>query len=205
MTYLKNVGVVDLLAGDASRDNLAAARALPVSFVLEGGCVTAATLQLTAEEDWGSKTRLAVELMAATPTLVEDLPPSRYRASISGLKAGCYFGGASRLDLTQAGPAPYKMPVVSAATLRGQLIGRAQEEATVVVMWPLEPRDDDARRLYLLPVTNASFGLDDLPPGRYRLHWMADKSWREGPWRPELRNSTELELPAGGTTRLELP
>ena len=201
--FARDGGGVTVQADDVTVQHMSAAPGHTIAFALEGNCSASGTLQLRSEEEWGSRSRISLEL-AAEPISVSNLPPARYFATMSGLQPGCFYAGDPVLDLTKAPPEQLKLRVARAATLRGELIGPGKDDAAVVVLWPVAPQEGDATVVNFVPDAEGKFSQDGLRPGRYRLLRVPKQSWLAGPWTPDTPRIVEIELVAGGVTILEV-
>ena len=201
--FARDGGGVTVQADDVTVQPLSAAPGHTTALALEGNCSASGTLQLRSEEEWGSRSRISLEL-AAEPIRVSNLPPARYFATMSGLQPGCFYAGDPVLDLTKAPPEQLKLRVARAATLRGELIGPGKDDAAMVVLWPVAPQEGDATVVTFVPDAEGKFSQEGLRPGRYRLLRVPKQSWEAGPWTPDTPRIVEIELVAGGVTHLEL-
>jgi hypothetical protein len=201
--FARDGGGVTVQADDVTVQPLSAAPGHTVAFALEGNCSASGTLQLRSEEEWGSRSRISLEL-AVEPISVSNLPPARYFATMSGLQPGCFYAGDAVLDLTKAPPEHLKLRVARAATLRGELIGPGKDDAAMVVLWPVAPQEGDPTVVNLVPDAEGKFSQDGLRPGRYRLLRVPKRNWEAGPWSPDTPRIVEIEAVAGAMTHLEL-
>lgn len=201
--FARDGGGVTVQADDVTVQPLSAVPGHSVAFALEGNCSASGTLQLRSEEEWGSRSRISLEL-TAEPISVSNLPPARYFATMSGLQPGCFYAGDPVLDLPKAPAGQLKLRVARAATLRGELIGPGKDDAAMVVLWPVAPQKGDATVVNLVPDAEGKFSQEGLRPGRYRLLRVPMRSWLAGPWTPDTPRIVEIELVAGGVTHLEL-
>ena len=203
--YARNDGEVDVSASDVPDAELTARPGLGVLLELDGDCGAAATLHLSAEEDWGTKRRLTVDAARGVPRRVTNLAPARYRVTMSDLPPGCFAaGGEAALDVSQGAPGSWKVRVEKGAALHGALVGFDQSQRGMVVLRPVEPGEGEAVVIELAPGETGRFALDSLRAGRYRVLWAPEETWTSGAWQPEVREWVEVELLAGGVTRLEL-
>lgn len=201
--FARDGGGVTVQADDVTVQPMSAAPGHTIAFALEGNCSASGTLQLRSEEEWGSRSRISLEL-AAEPVSVSNLPPARYFATMSGLQPGCFYAGDAVLDLTKTPPEQLSLRVARAAKLRGELIGPGKDDTAMIVLWPVAPQEGDATVVNFVPDADGKFSQDGLRPGRYRLLRVPKQSWEAGPWRPDVARIVEIELVAGGVTILEV-
>jgi hypothetical protein len=109
------------------------------------------------------------------------------------------------LDLVNSPTQQIRLRTVKAAELRGKFIGRSSGAAAVVVLWPETSQEEGLEIVILIPGPDGRFVQDTLRPGHYRVHWAEKATWEVGPWRPDAPATIEIQLFAGGVTRLELP
>ena len=194
---------VDVHPGqDVKELDLATYPGATVSFVLGGPCGKGATLELTSEEDWGSKTRRRLEVSVSTPGKLIDLAPARYHVTLTGLGSSCFYAGDPILDFTAGAPESFKLRTQPGASLHGQLTGPGQNQVGVIL---IQPEGDRAAFEAAMPDTSGSFALEALRPGKYRILTVPAAAWSKGPWTPAASRMTEVELLPGRLTNLELP
>jgi hypothetical protein len=136
---------------------------------------------------------------------LHHLAPGRYSVTAAGLGAACYQVNSLVVDLSGDVAGPLAVEVAAAGSIRGQLrAGAAHPTDFAVVLL-------DAAATYGAPVQIAypdsagRFTFDGLRPGHYRIGARSAAEGSRARWVADFAQMTEIDIPGGVSTDLELP
>ena len=169
------------------------------------GCPRNATVTLTPLEPWGSMLVATSPVAFGEEQTLRNLAPGRYDVTAAGLGAACYQVHSLVVDLSGDVAGPVAVEIAAAGSIRGQLrAGAAHPTDFAVVLL-------DAAATYGAPVQIAypdsagRFTFDGLRPGRYRIGARSAAESSHARWVADFAQMTEIDIPGGASTDLELP
>jgi hypothetical protein len=139
-------------------------------------------------------------------TVIDPLPPGRYRLGLSLLGDACYGAGGTTVDLTgDAGAKPVEVLVITAGAIHGRLTGAANPAEVSVMLVAAETASGAAPVQITSPNSGSRFRFVNLRPGRYRIGVERTAEETGTRWTPGHGAMAEIEVPGGGVTEVELP
>ena len=182
-----------------------------VSFILRAagsngpppGCPSSAQLTLVSLEALGTADRRSVEVSFDKEVTLDDVSPGRYRAVVAKLGDACFSASAAPVDLTEGPTASaVAVEITPAGSIRGTLrAGRLKPTDFAIVLLASDALDA-AQVAY--PDVESHFTFSGLRPGRYRIAAQRIGDTPQARWIPDLWRMSEIEVPGGSPTDLEL-
>jgi hypothetical protein len=164
----------------------------------EASCPATAQVRLTSVEDWGSTLTRDISASVVKDTAITDVGPSKYVATVPGLKDGCYASATPVLDLSNGGSGAI---LEVSLTPGGSIHGTVHSDAQIVADSIVVLLADASPNLQLAsPDADAHFSFSGLRPGKYRIavrpvhsHWISDPA-----------QMLELDVPGGRSIEIDL-
>ena len=169
------------------------------------GCPESASVTLTALEPWGSLLFATAQVTFGKEQTVRNLAPGRYRVTAAGLGAACYQVNAPVADLSGDAVGTLAVEVAAAGSIRGQLRAGAAKAADFAVVLLDAASTDGAQVQIAYPDSSGRFTFDALRPGRYRIGARGAAEASRARWVADFDQMTEIDVPGGAHTDLELP
>jgi hypothetical protein len=167
------------------------------------GCPSSAQLTLVSLEALGTSERRSVEVSFGKEATLDDVSPGRYRVVVANLGDACFSASAAAVDLTE-GPATSKVAVeiTPAGSIRGTLRAGSLKAADFAIVLLASDALDAAQVAY--PDAESHFTFSGLRPGRYRIAAQRIGDTPQARWIPDLWRMSEIEVPGGSPTDVEL-
>lgn len=200
------------VTGDNVEDlTVATVKGRSVSFTLRAagpngppaGCPSSAQLTLVSLEALGTTDRRSVEVSFGKEATLDDVSPGRYRVVVAKLGDACFSASAAAVDLTE-GPAASAVAVeiTPAGSIRGTLKTGLLKPADFAIVLLASDALDAAQVAY--PDAESHFTFSGLRPGRYRIAAQRLGDTPQARWIPDLWRMSEIEVPGGSPTDVEL-
>lgn len=190
---------------------VAAVKGRSVSFTLRAagsngppsGCPSSAQLTLVLLEALGTSERRSIEVSFGKEVTLDDVSPGRYRVAVANLGDTCFSASAPAVDLTEEPAASaVAVEITPAGSIRGTLRAGPRKPADFAIVLLASDALDAAQVAY--PDAESHFSFTGLRPGRYRIAAQRIGDTPQARWIPDLWRMSEIELPGGSPTDVEL-
>jgi hypothetical protein len=169
------------------------------------GCPQTAAVALTPLQPWAiAFFNATAQASFSKEQTIKNLPPARFRVTASGLGTGCYQVNQRDVDLSENVTQPVAVEVAAAGSIRGMLRG-AGAAGLVVVLIDAAAGTDDYQARMTSSDAQGRFSFETLRPGRYRIAAVGASDSAKGRWVENPTRMTEIEIPGGVVTTIELP
>ncbi len=182
-----------------------------VSFILQAagsngppaGCPSSVQLTLASLEALGTADRRSVEVSFGKEVTLDDISPGRYRIVVANLGDACFSTSAAAVDLTEElATSAVAVEITPAGSIRGTLRAGPLKPADFAIVLLASNALDATQVAY--PDAESHFTFSGLRPGRYRIAAQRIADTPQARWIPDLWRMSEIEVPGGSPTDLEL-
>jgi hypothetical protein len=157
---------------------------------------------LVSLEALGTMDRRSVEVSFGKEETLDDISPGRYRIAIAKLGDACFSTSAPIVDLTDGSARAVAVEIAPAGSIRGALKTGSLKPTDFAIVLLASDAVEAAQIAY--PDAESRFTFTGLRPGRYRIAAQRIGDTPQARWIPDLWRMSEIEVPGGPPTNVEL-